>query len=293
VIDAEKDDYPIRLMCTLLGISRSGYYAWKEREPSMRAREEENLKSEILEIHRQSRGTYGSPRIHNELNKTRPQEQTINRKRVERIMREEGLCGRNKRRTRRTTNPESERPPAPDLLARKFEVDEPDRVWVADITYIWTLQGWIYLAVIIDLFSRRVVGWSLADHMRKELVLNALKAALGHRRPSMRGLIFHSDRGSQYTSMAHRDALERAGATASMSRPGECWDNAVAESFFSTFKIEMLYRNDFKTKQEARTAIAEWIGVFYNHQRHHSTIGYATPAGFEESYYASQLAEVA
>jgi putative transposase len=170
-------------------------------------------------------------------------------------------------------------------LNRTFTATEPDRSWVADITYIPTEQGWLYLAVILDLFSRRVIGWSMADHMRTDLVLNALNSALGQRIPSQAGLVFHSDRGSQYASHAYRDALNTAGITCSMSRRANCWDNAVAESFFGTLKTERVHRHSFQTQIEARTAIAEWIEVFYNRQRIHSSIGYVPPVQFEEDYW--------
>ncbi|MBK8260489.1 MAG: IS3 family transposase [Nannocystis sp.] len=204
-----------------------------------------------------------------------------------------GIYGRRKRKFRNTTDSNHKHPVADNVLARNFTVDKPDKVWVADITYVWTLEGWLYLAVIIDLFSRRVVGWSMADHMRAELVHDALRAALGHREPSEDGLIFHSDRGSQYAANDYREALRAAGIECSMSRKGECWDNAVAESFNSTLKTEMVHRTIFLSRATAKTTIAEWIEVFYNRQRRHSTIGYSTPVAFEESFYAGTAAKQA
>ena len=285
MIAAEEADFSVSMMCELFDVSRSGYYAWKQREPSKRQRENEALKEEIKEIHRESRETYGSPRVHAEL---RARGFEVGRNRVARLMHEEGVCGRRRPKFARTTNSAHDYPIAPNVLEREFTSDEPDKAWVADITYIWTNQGWIYLAVVIDLFSRLVVGWSMADHMRAELVLNALRAALGHRAPSEEGLVFHSDRGSQYASDAYRAALREHGIVCSMSRKGNCWDNAVAESFFSSLKTELVHRTVFLTHESARMAIAEWIEVFYNRQRRHSSIGYSTPAGFEERFYMSE-----
>lgn len=279
------------MMCEAMEISRSGYYAWQGREPSARAKDDAALASEITTVFEASRGTYGSPRVHAEL---KEQGRHVSRKRVERQMRELGLVARHKPKFRRTTDSNHREPVAPNLVARDFETDEPDRVWVADITYVWTLQGWMYLAVVIDLFSRRVVGWSMADHMRVELVLGALEAALGKRAPSERGLVFHSDRGSQYAAKAYRVALDAAGIECSMSRRGNCWDNAVAESFFSTLKTEMVHDVIFTSRAEAKTAIAEWIEIFYNGKRRHSTLDYLSPVEFERRYYERlELPEVA
>ena len=272
-------------MCQVLEVSKSGYYAWRERAPSNRAQQNERLAAQITEVHTDSRGTYGSPRVHAELH---AQGFAVGRNRVARIMRENGILGRRKPRFRRTTDSNHTLPVAGNLLARQFTADEPDTAWVADITYIWTQQGWLYLAVIIDLFSRRVVGWSMADHMRAELVLDALSAALGGRLPSEAGLLFHSDRGSQYASYAYQEALDANGITCSMSRRGNCWDNAVAESFFSTLKTELVHNVIFLTRASARYAIAEWIEIFYNGKRRHSSLGYATPLEAERSYYEQQ-----
>jgi transposase InsO family protein len=203
-------------------------------------------------------------------------------------MREEGVVGRRKPRFRRTTDSNHTLPVAANVLERNFVADAPDTAWVADITYVWTAQGWLYLAVILDLFSRRVVGWSMADHMRTELVLDALRAALGSRLPNEAGLVFHSDRGAQYASRAYQEALDANGITCSMSRRGNCWDNAVAESFFSTLKTELVHNMLFLTRDSARNAIAEWIEIFYNGKRRHSSLGYATPLEAERRYYESQ-----
>lgn len=271
-------------MCRVLNLSRSGYYAWIKRQPSPRTQENEILSHEIQQIHQDSRQTYGSPRIHAALVAKGFQ---VGRQRVVRLMEKLGICARRKRKFKATTDSEHDLPIAQNVLARDFTTTEPDRAWVADMTYIWTTEGWLYLAVIIDLFSRRVVGWSMADHMRTELVLTALEAALGQRVPSQTGLVFHSDRGSQYASSDYRDALFKADITCSMSRRANCWDNAVAESFFGTLKIELIYPRIFSTRAIARTIIAEWIEVFYNRQRLHSTLGYLAPAQFEENYWST------
>lgn len=275
------------MMCRCLDVSRAGYYAWCRRGPSVRAQENAALADAIKDVHKASRGTYGSPRVHAELVELGHE---INVKRVARIMAEQGLRGRRKPKFCKTTDSNHDLPVAANVLDRNFEVDEPDRVWVGDITYIWTLEGWMYLAVIIDLFSRRVVGWAIADHMRTELVLDALTAALGSRTPSDAGLLFHSDQGSQYAATAHQAALDDAGIKCSMSRRANCWDNAVAESFFSTLKIELVHNMIFTTKASAEFAVAEWIEVFYNGRRRHSSIGHVAPAEFERRYYANRNA---
>jgi putative transposase len=270
-------------MCEVLEVSRSGYYAWAKREPSERAKQNLELAEKIVEIHDESRGTYGSPRVHAQL---RGEGIEVNHKRVERQMREMGLSGRCRPKFRKTTDSNHDLPIAPNLVQRQFEIDEPDKVWVADITYIWTLQGWLYLAVVLDLFSRRVIGWSMADHMRADLVLDALRAALGRRSPDEEGLIFHSDRGSQYAADAFRALLQEHGIQASMSRRGNCWDNAVAESFFATLKTELVEELGYSSRDVTRTTIAEWIEIFYNGKRLHSTNGYVAPVEYERRYYA-------
>jgi putative transposase len=274
----------VSMMCEVLEVSRSGYYAWRDRGPSERAKQNVELVGEIVEIHAASRRTYGSPRVHAEL---RERGFEVSRKRVEKQMREQGLVGRRRPKFRKTTDSNHDEPIAPNLVGRQFDVAEPDRVWVADITYIWTHQGWMYLAVVLDLFSRRVVGWSMAEHMRVDLVLDALRAALGKRAPCDAGLMFHSDRGSQYAAKDYRAALEAAGITCSMSRRGNCWDNAVAESFFATLKTELVHDVIFTSRQAAKTTIAEWIEIFYNGKRRHSSLGYLAPLEFERRYYAN------
>jgi putative transposase len=248
-------------MCKVLKVTRSGYYAWCKRKTSPRTQENEILSDQIQQIHQASRQSYGSPRIHAALVAKGFQ---VGRNRVVRLMAKLGIGARSKRKFKATTDSEHDSPIAKNVLGRDFTTTEPDRAWVADMTYVWTTEGWLYLAVIIDLFSRRVVGWSMADHMRTELVLTALEAALGQRVPSPTGLVFHSDRGSQYASADYQAALLKADITGSMSRRANCWDNAVAESFFGTLKIELIYPRIFSTKAIARTVIAEWIEVFYN-----------------------------
>jgi putative transposase len=290
VIEAEKANFKVALMCRSLDVRRSGYYAWRRREPSRRARENAALSEAIREIFEDSRRTYGSPRVHAELVGRGHQ---IDVKRVARLMSEMGLAARRKPKFRKTTDSDHDLPVASNVLDREFEVDEPDRVWVGDITYVWTLEGWMYLAIVIDLYSRRVVGWSMADHMRTELVLEALTAALGTRTPSETGLLFHSDQGSQYAAHAYQQALDAAGIACSMSRRANCWDNAVAESFFGTLKTELVHNIIFTTKASAKFSVAEWIDVFYNGKRRHSTIGYVAPAEYERQYYANLVANLA
>lgn len=287
-IHAESVNFPVRAVCRLLGVSPSGYYAWTKRRPSNRALANQVLTADIRAIHAKSRGTYGSPRVHRELRRTRP----MSKKRVARIMRENGLYGRRPPRFRVTTNSEHDSPVAANVLARNFKATGADRKWVGDITYVWTGQGWLYLAVLIDLYSRRVVGWAVAEHMRTELPLAALKMALGRRRPPA-ALVHHTDRGSQYASADYRKALHAAGATASMSRTGDCWDNAVAESFFATLKKELIHRYRWLDRRDAHNAIAEYIEVFYNNQRLHSSLGYCSPAEFEAINSTPQAAKAA
>jgi putative transposase len=272
-------------MCKVLKLARSGYYAWCKRKLSPRFKENEILSQEIKQIHQASRETYGSPRIH-----AAPAAKgfRVGRQRVVRLMAKLSIGARPKRKFKATTDSEHDLPIYKNVLGRDFTTTEPDRAWVTDMTYIiWTTEGWLYLAVIIDLFSRRLVGWSMADHMRTELVLTALEAALGQRVPSPTGLVFHSDRGSQYASADYQAALLKADINGSMSRRANCWDNAVAESFFGTLKIELIYPRIFSTKAISRTVIAEWIEVFYNRQRIHSTIGYLSPVQFEEDYWST------
>jgi putative transposase len=250
------------------------------------------LKEQIQQIHQASRKTYGAPtpaatlreRIHAALQQRGFK---VGRHRVARLMKQAGIGVHPKRRFKTTTDSNHAFPITENILSRNFTVAEPDTAWVADITYIPTAQGWLYLAVIIDLFSRRVVGWSMTEHMRVELIQSALEAALGHRVPAVSGLLFHSDRGSQYASHAYQAALQDAKITCSMSRKGNCWDNAVAESFFGTLKTELTHSRIFTTRENAKSTIVEWIEVFYNRQRLHSTLNYLSPVQFEQQYWSS------
>jgi putative transposase len=240
----------------------------------------------IRACHVRSRGTYGSPRIHQDL---KALGHRVSRKRVARLMRREGVSARPPKRYRATTDSKHPLPVAPNVVARKFQADGPNRVWVTDITYVWTWEGWLFLAAIVDIFSRRVVGWAVADHLRTELPLEALGMALGMRQPD-EGLVHHSDRGCQYASEAYRAELTARGIVCSMSRLGNCWDNAVAESFFATLKAELIYRRPWPTKSEARTAIHEYIGAFYNSNRRHSSLGYLSPMDYERQHAAGIVA---
>jgi len=277
MIDAEKANFPVALMCRVLKVSRSGYYAWRIRKPSKRKQANQMLLPIIQGIYSQSRGAYGSPRVHQEL-VTLGQEVGLNR--VARLMSENGIQARRPKRFRKTTDSDHQRPVADNLLARDFHADEPNQKWVSDITYIRTWQGWLYLAIILDLYSRRVVGWAMDDNMKTGLVLKALDMAVTQRRPKP-GLLFHSDRGSQYASGDFQAALSRHGFTCSMSRKGNCWDNAVAESFFSSMELELLDHTVLPTMKRGKTAVFDYIEVFYNRQRRHSYLNYVSPAAFE------------
>lgn len=272
--------YPVAFMCKRIEVSRSGFYAWCRRPSPARARRDEQLDVQVAAIHAESGGTYGSPRVQREM---KARGEAVSKKRVARIMREKGLTGEAPRPFRRTTDSAHKLPVAANLLGRRFVTDAPDRVWVSDISYVRTWEGWLYLAVVLDLFSRRVVGWAIADHMRTELVLEALTMAIGQRRPPP-GLVHHSDRGSQYASREHRRMLERHGMIASMSRKGDCWDNAVAESFFGTLKTELVHRQAIPTKARGRSVINEYIGCFYNSRRRHSTLDYVSPMEYESTF---------
>lgn len=276
-IDAEKANYPIILMCKCLSVSRSGYYAWLRRAPSARSREDEQLKPKIVASHKASRGTYGSPRIHQDLVEGG---ERVSRKRVHRLMGELEIEGIPKRRFRATTDSGHGLPVAPNLLMREFEVQAPNTAWVTDITYIATLDGWLYLAAILDLCSRRVVGYAMSDRIDRHLAIEALEHALGLRR-DVRDLMHHSDRGSTYVSHDYQERLDQAGITCSMSRRGNCWDNAVAESFFATLKKELLYRRPVQSSIITRAEVADYIESFYNVRRRHSSLEYMSPLEFE------------
>lgn len=275
-----KIEHPIRALCQALEVSANGYYDWcKRRErPAERTQEDQRLKKQIGQIHRQSRKTYGSPRIMEALQQSG---QRHGRNRIARLMREEGLCGRPKRRFRVcTTDSNHDQPIAPNRLAEAPPPQAPNQLWAADITYVSTTQGWVYVAAILDLYSRRIVGWAVSSQINTTLVLAALKMARCHRQPPA-GLIFHSDRGVQYASREYRQALVAAAMVASMSRKACCYDNAAMESFWSTLKLELIYRRKFENAAQVRQAVFDYIEVFYNRQRLHSSLGYRTPADFE------------
>ena len=269
-------EFSVRVMCRVLEVSSSGYYAWRSRPESTRSREDRRLRTKIRTFHKRSRGTYGSARIHVDL---REDGETCGRHRVSRLMREDGLAGKKARQFRTTTDSKHSDPVAENLLDQEFFVETPDTVWAGDITYLRTREGWIYLAVILDLCSRIVVGWSLSTVLERELTLQALEQAVAQRQPG-RGLLHHSDRGSQYTCGDYRDRLDELGMTVSMSRKGNCYDNAVVESFFDSLKTE-LDQEVFASREHARRALFDYIEVFYNRARRHSALGYVSPAAFE------------
>jgi putative transposase len=269
----------------VLGVSRSGYYAWRTRPPAARTESNRVLGERIRVIHERSRGTYGTPRIHAEL---RYDGVRCSRKRVARLLRQAGLQGCHRRHGPRTTRRSPEMAPAPDLVRRDFAAAAPDRLWVADITYVRTWAGFLYLAIVLDACSRRVVGWAMAEHLRAELVVEAVEMALWQRRPPG-GVIHHSDQGSQYTSLLFGRRLREAGMLASMGSRGDCFDNAMAESFFATLECELLGRQHFPTRTAARLALFDYIEGFYNTHRRHSALGYTSPAAYERRWTAAGL----
>ena len=278
VIERLRDQYPVILICKVLDVSPSGYYAWRIRLESARSRADRLLKKEIRAIFDKSRETYGSPRIHDEL---RDRGIRCSRKRVARLMKEEHLQPRKARLFRVTTVSSETHTKAPNVLDRQFEVDAPDTAWVGDITYLWTAEGWLYLAVLLDLYSRRVIGWALSTRMTQDLAIAALDRAFFERNPEA-GLLHHTDRGSQYTSSRYQKRLKKKGLVVSMSRKGDCWDNAVAESFFATLKIEL--GNTFSSREAARLALIDYIEIFYNRQRRHTSLGGLTPVQAETHF---------
>jgi putative transposase len=263
-------------MCRMLEVSTSGYYAWGKRSPSKRSRADADLLERIRAIHQESRGTYGTPRVHAELD---AQGIHVGRKRVARLMRHAGLAGVSRRRKWRTTIRDKHARPAPDLVGRDFSAAGPDRLWVADITYIPTLIGFLYLAVVLDAWSRRVVGWAMATHLRTELVLDALEMAIRQRQP--REVVHHSDQGCQYTSIAFGQRCREAGVRPSMGSVGDAYDNAMCESFFASLECELLDRGRFPDPPAARMGVFDYIEGFYNPRRRHSALGYASPRDFE------------
>jgi len=285
-IVAEKAAFPVRLLCRTLQVSRAGFYAWHTRPPAPRTQADERLGLEIAAIHAESRQRYGSPRVHAEL---ADRGCRTSRKRVARLMRGRGLAARRRRRFRVTTHSRHPFPIAPNVLARQFQRAAPDQAWVTDITYIPTGEGWLYLAVIVDLCSRFAVGWAMSERVTDDLTLAALGMALARRRPAP-GLVHHSDRGSQYASGHYQRLLAQQGIVCSMSRRGDCWDNAVAESFFATVKVELVHDAAWATRAAARTELFEYLELFYNGQRRHSALGYLSPRAFERRREQAALA---
>jgi len=277
----EKAAHHVATLGRVLGVSPSGYYAWCDRSPSARARADQVLLAQIRVSHEQSRGTYGAPRIHAEL-----QAQSIRcgRKRIARLMREADLVGAQRRRYCGTTRQDREAAAAPDLVKRDFTASAPDQLWVADVTYVPTGEGWLYLATVLDAWSRRIVGWAMGDTLRTDLVVDALTMAVWNRRPAAR-VIHHSDRGAQYTSLAFGRRCREAGVAPSMGSIGDAYDNALAEAFFASLETELLMRHTFATRKAARLALFDYIEAFYNSHRRHSALGYLSPAEFERRWW--------
>jgi transposase InsO family protein len=281
-IDDHPDDWPVAWQCATLDVSRSGYYAWRKRPAGKRAARRAALAAQVRQAHADSRGRYGSPRVHAEL---RARGVACNVKTVARLMRQNGLQSKVKRRFRvQTTDSNHDRPVADNRLAQQFVQSAPNRAWAGDITYVPTAEGWLYVAVVLDLYSRRVIGWSMAEHLKTSLVVEALTMAIQSRRAAgadLSGLVHHSDRGVQYASEAYQAVLQAHGLSPSMSRRGNCYDNAVVESFMGTLKTELVHHERYATREQARQSIFEYLEVFYNRQRRHSSLGYVSPADFE------------
>ena len=274
-------EFKVRLMCRVLSVSASGFYAWKKRRPSQRSKQDRSLLLEIEKSHKKSRKSYGSPRVFRDLKDLGLK---VGEKRVARLMREAGIKAKTAKPFRGTTNSDHSHPIAPNILDRQFSpslAGGPNQVWSADITYIPTREGWLYLSAVLDQWSRRVVGWSMQERAGSSLAIDAIKMALSYRRPGT-GMLHHSDRGIQYAAADFRKLLKSRRIECSMSRKGDCWDNAVSESFFATLKKELVQDSDWKTREEARSALFEWIEVWYNRQRRHSSIGYVPPAEYEK-----------
>ena len=276
-MDQHSSTHGVQKMCRVIGASRSGYYRWKIQPQSKRQQENEKILIEIKESHKNSRRAYGSPRITVEL---QAKGMKCGENRVAMLMKIHGIVGKATKKFKATTNSKHALPVAENLLKQNFAAEKPNTAWVSDITYVWTSEGWLYLAVILDLFSRQVVGWAMSDRLTSGVVVKALYQAIGRRPPSS-GCILHSDRGIQYASTDFRDVLSAYGFIQSMSRKGNCYDNAVAESFFHTLKTEHVYDYRYETRAEARQSIFDYIEMFYNRQRRHSALGYQSPVSFE------------
>lgn len=286
MIDAVKKAYPIALLCAVFEVSRSGYYLWKKGSKSARQLEYEELASVVQKAHAASKGTYGSRRIAEEVE---AHGVSCGRSKAATLMKIANVTAKQKRKFKETTDSKHSLPVAPNLLNRKFEVQEPDQVYVSDITYIWTNEGWLYLAVIIDLFSRQVVGWSMNNRMSRKLVMSALQMAILRRQPGS-GLLFHSDRGSQYCSNDFQNMLKKHQMISSMSRKGNCWDNAVAESFFGSLKTERVFFSSYATRDAARQDVVDYIEMFYNSRRRHSYLDYMSPKDYEKKWFLKKAA---
>ncbi len=271
-------EYPVKRLCQVLGLKESSYYKWRKRQPSKRSLEDQHLAEQIQGVYEDNHQVYGSPRIHAEL---QAQGIRCGCKRIARLMRERGLCAKVKRRRVVTTDSQHNDPVAPNLLKQEFHASEPDTKWLTDITAVWTAEGWLYLAAVLDVYSRRVVGWSMGQHRDEALVCHAFEMAVACRGPKA-GLLHHSDRGSQYTSAGYQALLKQYGIRVSMSRKGNCYDNAMMESFFGTVKEECVERQTYLTRQEARQALFSYIETFYNRKRRHSALGYVSPMAYEE-----------
>lgn len=279
--------FPVLAMCRTLGVTRSGFYAWKKRPKSARAQADAQLAVEVAATHEKSRKRYGSPRIHRAL---RNRGVRVGAKRIARLMRERSIVARQKRRFRRTTDSNHANPIAPNVLARDFAPAAPNQAWAGDVTYIATSDGWLYLAVLLDLFSRRVVGWAMSTSNDTALALAALRSAVGARHAVPPGLVHHTDRGSPYASQDYRDALTEHGMIQSMSRTGDCWDNAVAESFFATLRAELVDGETYASARAAERSIGDYIESFYNVERLHSHLDYVSPIEFELKYHVAAIA---
>jgi putative transposase len=276
-ISAHRETFKVGRMCKLLNVSRSGYYAWRKRPESRRSRENRALEDKIRVLHKASHGIYGSPRVHRDLVDAGVR---CSKHRVARIMRNAGIRSRTKKKFKATTNSKHNLPVAPNLLEQNFTVEAPDRTWVGDITYIPTDEGWLYLAILLDLYNREVVGWAASPRMTRQLVIEALQMALGRRDPG-HGLVHHTDRGSQYASYDYQDILKEHDIVCSMSRKGNCYDNAVAESFFGRLKSEWVNHQRYLSRSEAIQSLFYYIEIFYNRKRRHSSINYVTPQEYE------------
>ena len=281
IISAERASFPVSVMCEILGVSKSGFHAWERRAPSDRELSDAWLTSRIKEIHENARGVYGSRRVQAELRLG--QDIVVSRKRIRRLMRQAGISGLVKVKKGRTTIRVPGVRVADDLVERKFRPDGPNVLWVADITYLRTWEGWLYLAAVQDAYSRRIVGWAMTEHMRTELVADALQMAVARRRPEP-GLIHHSDQGSQYVALGFGQQARDAGIAVSMGSKGDAYDNAVAESFFATIKKELVHRQSWPSRRDLSSAVFEYIEAFYNRQRRHSTLGYLSPEEYEREH---------